>query len=167
MKVRKSIIAAIGKNRELGKAGGEKLLWHVPEDFAYFKAVTLGKPVIMGYNTYKAMGRLLPHRPNIILTKEDMQIEGATVVHSLSEAYKIAEATAVQLGVDEFFNIGGASVYEQGLGDADRLYLTRIDSAFPEATVFFPPYADTFTRVVELKEGKNADYSYTFITLEK
>lgn len=165
--VRNSIIAAIGKNRELGKVGGEKLLWHIPEDFAHFKATTLGKPVIMGYNTYKSMGRLLPGRPNIILTKDGIQIEGAFTAHSLSEAYKIAELKAVEIKVDEFFNIGGASVYEQGLHDADRLYLTRIDAEFPEANVFFPEYEIEFAKIVSSVHGSSDDHSYEFLVLER
>ncbi|MFZ2593462.1 MAG: dihydrofolate reductase [Minisyncoccia bacterium] len=163
-KPRISIIAAIGKNRELGKAGSEKLLWHIPEDFAHFKKITLGKPVIMGLNTFRSLGKPLPGRMNIVLSKEPLVIEGVTVVASFQEAY----AEAQKAGTDEIFNIGGASIYAQGLQDADRLYLTLIDADFADADVFFPAYETLFTRTVKppVTSG-NEKFCYQFVTLEK
>jgi dihydrofolate reductase len=168
-KIIHSMIAAIGSNRELGKAGSEKLLWHIPEDFEYFKRVTLGKPVIMGLNTFKAIGRPLPGRPNIVLTKDPSQVidDRVIVISSLDEAYKRAELTAAELGVDEIFNLGGASVYSQSLSRTDRLYLTHIEASFPEASVFFPEYADAFTRVISSQKSQNEQYVYSFDILEK
>lgn len=163
-KPRVSIIAAIGRNRELGKAGSEKLLWHIPEDFAHFKKITLGKPVIMGLHTYRSLGKPLPGRLNIVLSKELIAIPGVTVVASFSEAY----AEAQKAGTDEIFNIGGASIYAQGLHDADRLYLTLIDADFPEADVFFPSYETLFTKTVAPPASSgNEKFCYQFVTLEK
>jgi dihydrofolate reductase len=173
MGIRKSIIAAIGKNRELGAKNA--LLWEIPEDMQYFRETTRGKPVIMGLNTFRSIGRALPGRPNIVLTKNKAgegvagiaALAHVTFAESLAEAYKIAEVKAVELGVDEIFNIGGGSVYAQGLLDADRLYITLVDAAFPNADIFFPAYEHVFTTVVELHESKNDAFGYTFITLEK
>jgi dihydrofolate reductase len=179
--IRISMIAAIGKNRELGAKNA--LLWHIPEDMQYFRDTTRGKPVIMGLNTLRSIGRLLPNRPHIVLTRDisaaemefaSLQSAGTasnssslTFASSLEEAHKIAERKAVELGVDEIFNLGGGTVYTQGLLDADRLYLTLVDAEFPSADVFFPEYERVFVSVVELKESRNKDFRYTFITLEK
>jgi dihydrofolate reductase len=159
-----SVIAAIGRNRELGKAGAEKLLWNIPEDFEHFKKTTMGKPVIMGLNTYNSIGRPLPGRLNIVLSKDPVEIQGVTVVDSLEKAYEVARAT----GADEVFNMGGASVYAQGIKDADRLYLTLIDADFPEADVFFPAYEHLFTKKIGVpKVSQNEQFCYQFVTLEK
>jgi dihydrofolate reductase len=175
MCIRKSIIACLGQNRELGKRGSEQMLWRIAEDFAHFKEVTMGKPVIMGLHTFRSIGRPLPGRPNIVLTKNKNAVAvhdvarmgGVTLAESLPEAYKIAEATAVELEVDEIFNIGGGSVYAQGLRDADRLYLTRVDTAFPEADVFFPEYEHTFTKVIDVRMQSNNQFTFEFVILEK
>jgi dihydrofolate reductase len=173
MYIRKSIIAAIGKNRELGAKNA--LLWSIPEDMQYFRDTTRGKPVIMGLNTFRSIGKALPGRPNIVLTKnktdEDMShiaaLPNVTLVESLHEAYKIAESKAVELEVNEIFNIGGGSVYAQGLLDADRLYLTLVDSAFPAADIFFPAYEHVFKDKCASRASGNNDFCYEFVTLEK
>ena len=123
-----SMIAAIGKNRELG--AGNTLLWHIPEDMSFFRTMTKGKPVIMGSKTFTSIGKPLPGRLNIVLSREDKKIEGATVVTSLHDAYEVAQKS----GAEEVFNIGGASVYALGLKDVDTLYLTHVDAVFPQAT---------------------------------
>lgn len=159
-----SLIAAIGKNRELGKAGAAKLLWNIPEDFEHFKKTTMGKPVIMGLNTYHSIGRPLPGRINIVLAKDPQHIDGVFIARSLPEAYEIARVT----GTDEVFNIGGASVYAQGINDADRVYVTLIDADFPEADVFFPAYEHIFTKKIGVpKVSQNQQFCYQFVTLEK
>lgn len=171
--IRKSIIAAIGKRRELGAQNA--LLWHIPEDMKHFRNSTRGKPVIMGLNTFISLPTALPGRPNIVLTKErgDERAQNAalhplvTLATSLDEAYAIAEEKARELGVDEFYNIGGASVYAQGLAAAERLYLTCIDAEFPAADVFFPAYEHLFTKVLARHASSDASYCYEFITLEK
>ena len=113
--------------------------WHLPADFKYFKATTLGKPIIMGRKTWDSLGRPLPGRLNLVVSRQtDLQLEGAEVFASLEAAIERAEAWAIEQGVDEVMLIGGAQLYSQGLADADRLYLTRVglnpvgDAWFPE-----------------------------------
>jgi dihydrofolate reductase len=173
MAIRKSIIAAIGKNRELGAKNA--LLWSIPDDMQHFRDTTRGKPVIMGLNTFRSIGKALPGRPNIVLTKNKhaanvadiSALTNVTLAESLPEAYKIAESKGVELGVDELFNIGGGSVYAQGLADADRLYLTLVDAKFPAADIFFPAYEHVFKKKTTSRAGGNNDFCYEFVTLEK
>ena len=155
-----SMIAAIGKNRELG--AGNKLLWDIKEDMQFFRDKTKGKPVIMGSKTFESIGRPLPGRLNIVLSRESKHYEGATVVTTLSEAYDYAERS----GADEVFNIGGATVYALGLKDVDTLYLTHIDAAFPEADAFFPSYEHLFKRVSG-KTSSDNKYCYEFVEYER
>jgi len=165
--MRVNVIAAIGKNGELG--GGGKLLWHLPEDFKHFKETTMGKPVIMGRATYESIGRALPGRLNIILTRDSRYSQdGCEVAHSLEEAVSLAR----QSDSDEVFIIGGANVYKQALesGIVDRLYLTLIDAEFDEADTYFPEYGE-YGRVVEEREcidkPEDIDWGYKFVTLER
>jgi dihydrofolate reductase len=136
-----SIIAAVGKNRELGK--GNKLLWHIPEDMAWFREKTMGHPVIMGRKTFASIGRPLPNRVNIVITRDPLfQAEGVTIVHSLEEAIEKTKETKN----DEIFIIGGANLYEQAILIADKLYITQVDALRPDADVFFPEYKSRFTK---------------------
>lgn len=159
--MRRSMIAAVGANRELGAKNA--LLWHIPEDFAHFKAVTMGKPVIMGMNTYRSIGKPLPGRLNIVLSRTTMEIPGVHVVGSLAEAYAVAEAS----GATEVFNIGGESVYALGLSDTDRLYITEVQATFPEADAFFPEYKTLFSTVVDERESSGGEFIYSFKILER
>ncbi len=156
-----SLIAAIGKNRELGK--DNKLLWHLPEDFKRFKQITTNHTVIMGRKTYESIGRPLPNRANIIITRNpSLKIPGCTVVNSL----KIALQKAKDLGETEAFIIGGGQIYQESLFQADKLYLTLIDQTFP-ADTFFPQYKHIFTKKIFEKKHQSEDYSYTFLELER
>jgi dihydrofolate reductase len=171
--VRISMIAAIGRNRELGVHGG--LLWHIPEDFAYFKKVTMGKPVVMGRTTYLSLpdtARPLPGRTNIVLAREEEDCQlihdaGAIVVHSVDDALAKAQQVAHEQNIDEIFVIGGGYVYSQFLSHADRLYLTIVDADFPEVDVFFPEYAQDFTQEVSRRESSDKQYNYAFTILER
>ena len=179
--VRISIIAAIGRNRELG--GKNDLLWHIPEDFKHFKHTTLGSPIIMGSNTFESIGRALPKRLNIVLSdKPDYYAKGCIVVHSIQEALTIAKTKCARGPLEhlqkecEIFIIGGGFVYKQAfeMGIVDRLYLTLIDVDFPQADVFFPEYEKYgFTNVIEERRGKEEihqkgkSFTYTFVTVEK
>ncbi len=179
--VRISIIAAIGRNRELG--GKNDLLWHIPEDFKHFKRTTLGSPIIMGSKTFESIGRALPKRLNIVLSKKkDYQARGCIVAHSMQEALNTAKAECKRKSLEhsqkdcEIFIIGGGFVYEQALdmGIVDRLYLTLIDADFPQADVFFPDYKKYgFTNVIAERRGKEEihqkgkSFAYTFVTVEK
>ena len=156
-----SFIAAIGKNRELGREN--KLLWHIPEDWKYFKATTLGHPIVMGRKTFESIGKPLPDRPDIVITRNQAwKHEGVIVTHSLDEAIKKAE----ELDKKEVFVIGGAQVFEELLPKADRLYLTLIDVE-GEADAFFPPYEKLFTKKLSGFIGEHQAFKYRFVILEK
>lgn len=160
-----SIIAVIGKNRELGK--DNRLLWDIPEDMARFKRLTTGHPVIMGRRTYESIGRPLPGRMNIIVSREtDYHIKGAAVVDSLDMAFKVAEADKFSPdlrkdGTGEIFIIGGAKIYEQSLPYCGKLYLTVVDDE-TAADVYFPSYEDRFNTVLSREDKESNGLKYTF-----
>ena len=124
------MIAAVGKNLELGK--DNNLIWHFKDDMAFFKETTTGSSIIMGRKTFESLPKVLPRRKNIIITKkEDYKAEGATVVHSISEALNEVES-------DTAFIIGGGDIYRQFLPKAEKLYLTEIEAECPDADAYFP-----------------------------
>lgn len=131
-----AMIAAVAENNAIGI--NNKMPWYLPGDLRYFKAVTMGKPIIMGRKTFDSLHKPLPGRTNIVITRDqDWQHEGVKVVHSLNEALVLAEDIAFINGNDEIMVIGGAQIYAQALDKADRLYLTRVYQGF-EGDAFFP-----------------------------
>jgi dihydrofolate reductase len=124
-----SLIAVVDEQLGLGKDNG--LLCHLPADLQHFKSLTLNKPIIMGRNTFASIGKPLPGRHNIVLTHQHLVIEGVSIANSLEAALDLAKNQS------EVMIIGGASIYKQALGIAQRIYLTRIHHRF-EADVFFP-----------------------------
>lgn len=127
-----SLIVATAKNRVIGL--NNTLPWHLPEDLKRFRALTTGHHIIMGRKTYDSLGRLLPGRTTVIVTRnQSYKVEGAIVVHSLEDA--IAACSNDQ----EVFLIGGAELYKDGLKLADKLYVTEIDAEF-EGDAFFPEF---------------------------
>lgn len=155
-----SIIAAVDKNRAIGK--DNNLLWHIPEDFQWFKTKTIGHPIIMGRKTHESIGRALPNRLNIVITSHPENIQSPAIpVGNLKQGIDIAMKNDKQ----EVFIIGGASVYEQSLQLADRLYITEINAEF-EADAYFPDYS-IFSKVLFEKNSQNEQYSYRFLILEK
>jgi len=155
-----SIIAAIGKNRELGKAN--ELIWRIPADFKRMKALTMGHPIIMGRKTFESIGRPLPNRTNIVITRTQMCIEGCLVFDSLHKAMRAAESIDAQ----EIFIFGGASIYTEALRETHRLYLTVVDAEDTDADTFFPDYSE-FTKVIENEVHTHEGLSFTFLTLER
>lgn len=150
-----SIIAAISENRVIGN--NNKLLWHIPEDFARFKKITSNHPVIMGRKTFESIGKPLSNRTNIIITHdENYKTEGCLVVHSLEEAIKKAVGKKI-------FIIGGGQIYQQAISLADKLYLTVIKKNFTGDT-YFPDYS-RFKKVIYKRDGKSGDLEYTFLEL--
>ena len=154
-----SIIAVIGKNRELGK--DNKLLWHIPGDLPRFKQLTTGHPIIMGRKTFQSIGRPLPGRTNIVITST-LTHEGILTAQSLEEAIEKAKKSP---GSEEIFIIGGGSTYTQGIERTDRLYLTIVD-ATAEADTFFPDYSQ-FTKKISEQKQENGGFHFTYLTLEK
>ncbi|KNC07772.1 dihydrofolate reductase [Pseudomonas sp. RIT-PI-a] len=133
-----SLIAALAENRVIGI--DNSMPWHLPGDFKYFKATTLGKPIIMGRKTWDSLGRPLPGRLNLVVSRQpDLDLPGAEVFASLDAAIERAEAWAHEQGADEVMLIGGAQLYELGLAQADRLYLTRV-ALQPEGDAWFPKF---------------------------
>src|SRR3989338_5351021 len=124
-----SLVAAMGKNRVIGKVGARLgLPWDLPDDRTFFRTITLGKPIIEGLKTYEATGRLLPDRPTIILTHDrDFTVHGATIVHSTEEALNVAREKAEELQTDEIMVIGGGQIFAELLPQADRMYLTLVN----------------------------------------
>lgn len=133
-------LALIWAQSENGVIGhGARLPWHLPKEMAYFRAVTLDKPVIMGRRTFESLKRPLPERTNIVLTRQRaFEASGVKVAHSLADALSLAESVAFGDGVDEAMVIGGADVYAQALPLADRLYVTLVHGEFEGDTVIAP-----------------------------
>ncbi|MFA6532468.1 MAG: dihydrofolate reductase [Patescibacteria group bacterium] len=167
-----SIIAAIGKNRELGKKN--KLLWHISEDFKRFKDLTSGHVVIMGRKTYESLPekfRPLPNRINIVVSRHPEPVSGSRNQFGMTQLIycsSIEEAIqfAKQEKTSEIFIIGGASIYKQGIKYADKLYLTLVDKEYPDADAFFPEYGE-FKRKVFEEDHNSKDINFKFIELEK
>ncbi|WP_191831222.1 dihydrofolate reductase [Pseudomonas fluorescens] len=149
-----SLIAALAENRVIGI--DNSMPWHLPGDFKYFKATTLGKPIIMGRKTWDSLGRPLPGRLNLVVSRQPgLQLEGAEVFASLDEAMLRAEQWALAQGVDELMLIGGAQLYTQAIerGLADRLYLTRVELS-PEGDAWFPEFDAAQWALVSSQENQ-------------
>ncbi len=158
-----SLIAAMAKNRVIGL--NNQMPWHMPADLAHFKQVTMGKPVVMGRKTYDSIGRLLPGRRNVVISRQPKPAGfGADWVHSIDEA--------LQLLADEpeVMVIGGAELYRQTLPDADRLYLSEFDLNV-EGDAFFPDYHAVGQWRVSSAQQYSADAKnqadYRFLQLER
>lgn len=151
-----SLIAVIGKNRELGK--DNDLIWNIPSDLKRFREITRGHPVIMGRKTFESIGHPLPNRKNIVISR-NFSHPGVTVVSSLDAAIAAA-------GEGEIFVIGGASIYAQAIARADRLYLTLVEKTAPDADAFFPDYS-RFTKIISEEPHEENGIRFTYRTLEK
>ncbi len=158
-----SIIAVIGKNRELGK--DNRLLWHIKEDMVRFKNLTSGQVVIMGRKTYESIpdkNRPLPGRINIVVTRNRAWTPlGCLATHSIEEAIEKAKEFN-----KEIFIIGGAQIYNLGIKYADKLYLTLVDKKYPDADAFFPDYS-AFKKVVFEEVRRSENLQFKFIELVK
>lgn len=162
-----SMIAALAENRVIGI--DNSMPWHLPGDFKYFKATTLGKPIIMGRKTRDSLGRPLPGRLNLVVTRQrDLQLEGAEVFTSLEAAVERAEEWAAEQGVSEVMLIGGAQLYGQALEHADRLYLTRV-ALSPEGDAWFPAFDEGQWTLVSNTENPALDDkpAYSFEVWER
>lgn len=155
-----SAIAAIGQHRELGKAG--RLIWPIAEDLKHFREITIGHPIIMGRKTFESIGKALPGRTNIVVTRGNDLFDGATTVHTVEEAIEHAK----QKDGDEIFIIGGQQIYEAALPYTERLYLTLIEAS-ADADTFFPPYERLFTKIISKESRAMHDLKYSWVILEK
>lgn len=156
-----TIIVAVAENGIIGDKNA--LLWHIREDMVRFRTITSGHPVIMGRKTYESIGRPLPKRTNVVITRSDLQIEGCRVVHSLDEAFEMFEPS------EEVFIIGGAQIYEQALSKADRILLTIVhrpyegDTSFPtiDPSVWEECSRERFER------GEEFDAPFSFVEFRR
>lgn len=161
-----SIICAMAKNRTIGVNDG--LPWHLPEDLKRFKALTMGKPMVMGRKTYDSIGRPLPGRTTIVVTRQaDWASPGVIVCGTIDEAIAAANQQLTD-GQSEIMVVGGEEVYRQCLPLAKHLYLTEID-AHIEGDTFFPELKMAEWEEIALEEGYSsaAHLHYRFLTLER
>ncbi|WP_276346514.1 dihydrofolate reductase [Daejeonella sp. JGW-45] len=157
-----SLIVAVDENNGIGK--DNQLPWHLPADLKHFKTLTTGHPILMGRKTFESIGKALPNRRNIVISRQEgYTAEGADAVSSLQEAFLLCE------GEEEVFIIGGAQIFEHSLSLADVIYLTVIHHRF-DADTFFPKIDKKAWKEVESSshqpDEKNK-YSYTFIKYSK
>ena len=168
MSIRLSLMVAKASNRVIGR--NNKLPWYLPNDLKYFKQVTFGKPVIMGRKTWDSLGKPLPGRTNIVITRQaDFQAEGAKVVATLDEAVTLAENVAFIEGQDEAVVMGGAEIYALAMPQADRLYLTEVHAEV-DGDTWFPEYDTSEWKEIGREdfpaEGPNP-YDYSFVVYER
>lgn len=159
-----TLIAAVAENGVIGR--GNELPWRIPEDLKFFKGATLGKPIIMGRNTWDSIGRPLPQRTNIVMTKNDSwSASGALVATNLTAALELAAAT----GAKEAMVIGGAQIYREALECASTILLTRVHG-MPEGDTMFPEISsddwDFYSAERHCAVGNNP-YDYSFCELRR
>lgn len=160
------LIAAVADNGVIGRQGD--LPWRIPDDLKRFKRLTMGRPVVMGRKTFESIGRALPGRPNIVVTRRpDFAAPGVTVVRSVDEALERAAEMARRDGVDEIMVIGGGEIYAETLPRADRLDLTEVH-ATPEGDAYFPAFDRGAWREVERSEHETeAGLRYSFAVYDR
>ncbi len=161
-----AILAGIGMNNELGKENA--LLWHLPLDMKHFRDLTRDHAVIMGRKTFDSIGKPLPSRQNIVITRDTAYTaEGVTLAHSFDEALEKVDRDKYPGTV---FNIGGAQIYTEGMNYADTLYVTHVHKEFSDADTFFPKIDQTiWEKIAEEKHIKDEQhvYDYDFVIYKK
>ena len=175
----KCIIVAIADNNAIGKDNA--LLWHISEDLKFFKRTTTGCPVIMGRKTFESIGRPLPKRTNIVISRGFTAPEGVIVVSSLAEAYELVSSCHSELvsschselveeSPSRCFIIGGGQIYAQAIADADRLIVTHVHTVIEDADTFFPEIDPSFWQVEERSEMLHDDesgFDFEFVTYKR
>lgn len=184
--IKLSAIVAVASNHVIGK--DNTLIWHVPEDLKHFKRTTMGKPIIMGRKSYDSIGKPLPGRPNIVISRRHQNLgstptphfaamesvaaeakagapEGPFLYASIADGIAAAKTMATELGIDEVFITGGGEIYRQALPLCDRLYLTRIHRDYDGDTYFPEINEEEWTTIS--REDHDGDPGYSFIKLER
>lgn len=168
MSVRFVMVVAVARNGVIGEDGG--LAWKISDDLKWFKSVTMGKPVLMGRKTFASIGRALPGRDNIVVTRSpDFMAEGVFIARSVEGAAKLGKALAEDKGADEVCIMGGADIYAQMLARTARIYLTRVDAEV-DGDVRFPPLdsADwTQTSVGGCAKSDKNEHACEFVILDR
>lgn len=162
-----AFVVAMGDNRAIGKDGG--MPWHMPADLAHFKRVTMGKPMLMGRKTFESIGKALPGRDSIVITRDtEWRADGVVVANDLKSGLQKAATAAKVRGADEIAVIGGASIYEALMDRADVLYVTELKSRF-DADTYFPSMGFGWEEVS--RESHSADeknpVGYDFVVLAR
>jgi len=166
--MKRSMIVAMAENRVIGI--NNNLPWYLPNDLKYFKQVTMGKPILMGRKTYESIGKPLPGRTNIVITRnESWQANGVKVVHSLEDAFSLANSIVEIDGQDEMMVIGGDQIYQTSLPAIDRIYLTKVHAEV-DGDAYFPELDWSEWKEVAREdfkaEGPNP-YDYSFIVFDR
>ena len=163
-----ALIVARARNGVIGR--DNQLPWRLPEDLRYFKRMTIGKPVIMGRNTWESLGKPLPERDNIVITSnESFYAHGATVVNDLETALLLADSLADARGSDEIMIIGGAQIYAAALPQVTRAYITEVDADI-DGDAFFPALDKNHwkeTAHEKFSACEKNPFNYSFLTLER
>lgn len=169
--IKLSFVVAMASNRVIGRDNG--LPWRLPEDLKYFKQVTMGRPMIMGRKTFDSIGRPLPGRTNIVVTRQrEWQAPGVAVAESLDHALRLARRQAETDCVPEVMLIGGADLFDQALPLCDRLYLTEVhadvqgDTFFPQLSISDWRETQRQDRPAENDQSSNG-YDYSFVVLDR
>ena len=158
--MQKNIIVAVSDNNAIGR--NNELLWHISEDLRFFRRSTTGSPIIMGRKTFESIGRPLPMRVNIVVSRSYKTGEEVAVVSSLEEAFKLAEET----NLERCFVIGGGQVYAQALPLVDRLVVTHVHTVIEDADTFFPSIDPEVWQVAERSElftDEETGYTFEFV----
>lgn len=150
------IIAAIGKNNELGK--NNNLIWRLHEDMHFFKEHTIGKDIVMGRKTFESLPGLLPKRKHIVLTKSNISIPKVLIFHNKEDILYYASKQQNEIAI-----IGGSSIYKLFIDDVDKMLLTEIDDTCKDADVFFPEFNqdEWYKTILSEKEENNIKYKHT------
>lgn len=167
----KSIIVAISDNNAIGR--NNDLLWHISEDLKFFKRTTLGCPVIMGRKTFESIGRPLPKRLNIVVSRSGYDApEGVVVVPSIQEAFAVAyqRAASAEPAPEKVFVIGGGQIYAQAVSQVDSMVITHVHTVIEDADTFFPvidPAIWTVAERSELQTDPETGYTVEFVKYVK
>jgi dihydrofolate reductase len=156
------LVAAVARNGIIG--GGNQLLWRLSSDLKRFKALTMGKPLVMGRKTFQSIARSLPGRETIVVTHDPAFSDGVLIARGVEEALALAEERAAAMGADAIVVAGGGELYAQTIGRADRLAITEV-ALEPEGDVRFPPIDTALWREVSREPGERgpkdeADFAF-------
>ena len=154
-----SLIAAIGKNNELGK--GNQLIFHIKDDMKFFRETTKGHPVVMGHKTWDSLPSKLPGRRNIVISRHDFDGPDE-IIHDVNKFIEEFKSTP-----EEYFIIGGGTVYHQFLPHATTIYLTEVDAGTDDADTYFPSFDKSQYHKEVIRKGKDHDLTYSIIKYSK
>ncbi|MDB5467825.1 MAG: dihydrofolate reductase [Phenylobacterium sp.] len=166
--IKKTIVVAVSRNGVIGREGD--MPWRLSTDLKRFKALTSGKPVVMGRKTFQSIGKPLPGRANIVITRDTgFAAEGVAVVHSLDEAIAAAIPLAAQAGVDEICIIGGGEIYRQAVAVVDTLHVTHVEVTI-DGDTFFPAVEEAIWRIeseIDVPAGEKDSFATRFVTYRR